>query len=184
MRYSVCIRRRGITTSTYTTEPTTGEGYTTLATRFSVAVNTDELDLVTFLTTIPADARHSTALAVRRRTIREAHRYSYAADLAVRMPDLFASFRDDGRYSVDHLEAIWARVHRYSRALAAAGVEVPATLDAAVAVGVATWINATGITALTCGASVRIDRMSPRSLLAATCLGPGSPALSAMSMQL
>ncbi|WP_420098750.1 HNH endonuclease signature motif containing protein [Corynebacterium sp.] len=139
---------------TYTTEPTTGESYTSLANRFAVAVNTAELDLVAFLTTIPLDARLSTALAVRRRAVREAHRYTHAADLAVRMPGLFAFFRADGRYSVDHLDAIWSRVNRHSRALAAAGGDVPASLDAAVALGVSAWVGTTGITALTALADV------------------------------
>jgi hypothetical protein len=150
-------------TSSYTTEPTTGESYTTLATRFAVAVNTAELDLVAFLTTIPADTRHSTALAVRRRTPREAHRYTHAADLAARMPDLFHSFRADGRYSVDHLDAIWTRINRHTRALAATGTQIPTTadtadtagaVDAAVALGVADWIQNTGITCHTALADV------------------------------
>ncbi|MDN6705510.1 HNH endonuclease signature motif containing protein [Corynebacterium glyciniphilum] len=141
-------------TSTRTTEPTTGETYTALAARYASAVNTAELDLVAFLSTIPVDARHSTALAIRRRTPAEAHRYTHAADLAERMPDLFHSFRTDGRYSLDHLDAIWAKVNRHARALTAAGTEVPANLDAAVALGIAGWIRATGITALTALADV------------------------------
>ncbi len=141
-------------TSTRTTEPTTGETYTALAARYASAVNTAELDLVAFLTTIPVDARHSTALAIRRRTPAEAHRYTHAADLAERMPDLFHSFRTDGRYSLDHLDAIWAKVNRHTRALTAAGTEVPANLDAAVALGIADWIRATGIAALTALADV------------------------------
>jgi hypothetical protein len=150
-------------TSSYTTEPTTGESYTTLATRFAVAVNTAELDLVAFLTTIPADTRHSTALAVRRRTPREAHRYTHAADLAARMPDLFHSFRADGRYSVDHLDAIWTRINRHTRTLATTGTQIPTTadtagaadaVDAAVALGVADWIQNTGITCHTALADV------------------------------
>ena len=141
-------------TSARTTEPTTGETYTALAARYASAVNTAELDLVAFLTTIPVDDRHSTALAVRRRTPAEAHRYTHAADLAERMPDLFHSFRTDGRFSLDHLDAIWGKVNRHARALTAAGAEVPANLDAAVALGVADWLRATGITALTALADV------------------------------
>ena len=144
-------------TSSHTTEPTTGESYTTLATRFAIAVNTAELDLVAFLTTIPADTRHSTALAVRRRTPREAHRYTHAAELAARMPDLFASFRTDGRYSVDHLDAIWTRINRHTRALATTGAQKPTTadtVDAAVALGITDWIQNTGITCHTALADV------------------------------
>ncbi|MEJ6548834.1 HNH endonuclease signature motif containing protein [Corynebacterium sp. USCH3] len=147
-------------TTTYTTEPTTGESYTTLADRYATAVNTAELDLVAFLTTIPAHTRHATALAVRRRTVAEAHRYTHAADLALRMPDLFAAFRADGRYSVDHLDAIWSRINRHARALASAtsagadGVAPAATVDAAVALGVAAWTNTTGITVWTALADV------------------------------
>lgn len=137
-----------------TTEPTTGESYNTLAARYANAVNTAELDLIAFLTTIPADARHATALAVRRRTISEAHRYTHAADLALRMPDLFTSFRVDGRISVDHLDAIWGKINRHSRALASAGAEVPPRLDAAVALGVTEWIQAAGNTAMTALADV------------------------------
>ena len=84
-------------TSTHTTEPTTGETYTTLATRFAIAVNTAELDLVAFLTTIPANTRQATALAVRRRTPREAHRYTHAADLAEGIADAAARERGHGR---------------------------------------------------------------------------------------
>ncbi|MDN6705387.1 HNH endonuclease signature motif containing protein [Corynebacterium glyciniphilum] len=149
-------------TSTHTTEPTTGESYTTLATRFAIAVNTAELDLVAFLTTIPANTRQATALAVRRRTPREAHRYTHAADLATRMPDLFASLRTDGRYSVDHLDAIWTRIHRHTRALTTTGAQIPTTVDAAaaaavdaaVALGVTEWIQNTGITCHTALADV------------------------------
>lgn len=142
---------------TYTTEPITGKTYTTLANQYAVAVNTAELDLVAFLTTIPEDTRHSTALAVRRRTPREAHRYTHAADLAARMPDLFSSLRTDGRYSVDHLDAIWTRINRHTRALATTGAQIPTTVDAvdaAVALGVANWIQNTGITCHTALADV------------------------------
>ncbi|MEJ6549580.1 HNH endonuclease signature motif containing protein [Corynebacterium sp. USCH3] len=141
-------------TSTYTTEPTTGESYTSLATTYSVQINTAELELVAFLMGIPDDSRLSTAQAVRRRTTREAYRYAHAADIAQRMPTLFSHFRDDGRYSVDHLDAIWSRINRHATALHAAGADVPQCLDAAVALGIANWIRTTGITALTAIADV------------------------------
>ncbi|MDN5683172.1 HNH endonuclease signature motif containing protein [Corynebacterium glyciniphilum] len=141
-------------TSTYTTEPTTGESYTSLATTYSVQINTAELELVAFLVGIPEDSRLSTAQAVRRRTTREAYRYAHAADIAERMPGLFDHFRDDGRYSVDHLDAIWSRINRHATALSAAGAEVPQCLDATVALGIADWIATTGITALTALADV------------------------------
>ena len=141
-------------TSTYTTEPTTGESYTTLATTYSVQINSAELELVAFLVGIPDDSRLATAQAVRRRTTREAYRYAHAADIAQRMPTLFRHFRDDGRYSVDHLDAIWSRINRHATALSAAGADVPQCLDAAVALGIATWIRTTGITALTAIADV------------------------------
>lgn len=141
-------------TSTYTTEPTTGESYTTLATTYSVQINSAELELVAFLVGIPGDSRLATAQAVRRRTTREAYRYAHAADIAQRMPMLFRHFRDDGRYSVDHLDAIWSRINRHATALSAAGADVPLCLDAAVALGIATWIRTTGITALTAIADV------------------------------
>ncbi|OLT52266.1 hypothetical protein BJF89_17790, partial [Corynebacterium sp. CNJ-954] len=141
-------------TSTYTTEPTTGESYTSLATTYSVQINTAELELVAFLVGIPDGSRLATAQAVRRRSTREAYRYAHAADIAQRMPTLFSHFRDDGRYSVDHLDAIWSRLNRHAAALQAAGAEVPQCLDAAVALGVADWIATTGITCLTALADV------------------------------
>lgn len=127
---------------------------TALANHYANAVNNAELDLVAFLVTVPADARLSTAQAVRRRTTREAHRYTHAADLAERMPILFRSFHADGRYSVDHLDAIWSRINRHARALASAGADVPEMLDSAVSLGVSGWLAETGITALTALADV------------------------------
>ncbi|MGP9760446.1 HNH endonuclease signature motif containing protein [Corynebacterium sp. AOP12-C2-36] len=117
-------------------------------------LNRTELDLVSYLMEIPEHARVATALAVRRRTTSEAHRYNHAADLAQRMPELFEIFRGDGQYSVDHLDAIWLKVNRHSRALRAAGVQVPDALDAAVALGVLAWIRATKIGAISAIADV------------------------------
>ncbi|WP_146881350.1 HNH endonuclease signature motif containing protein [Corynebacterium nuruki] len=115
------------------TEPTSGETYNSLSQRLAGPVNTAELTLVAFLTTIGPAARLSAAQAVRRRGHREAVCYAHAADLAVRMPALFDRMRTDSRYSVEHLEIIWTRINRHARALAAAGQQLPATVDEAVA---------------------------------------------------
>lgn len=127
---------------------------TTLADRYANAINNAELTLVDFLVSVPEDVRLSTAQAVRRRTTREAHRYVHAADVAERMPVLFRSFHEDGRYSVDHLDTIWTRINRHTHALTAAGAQVPDLVDAAVALGVLNWVRATGITELTALADV------------------------------
>jgi hypothetical protein len=115
------------------TEPTSGETYNTLSQKLAGPVNTAELNLVAFLTTVRPAARLSAAQAVRRRGHREAVCYAHAADLAVRMPGLFDRMRTDSRYSVEHLEIIWTRINRHARALAAAGRQLPATVDEAVA---------------------------------------------------
>jgi hypothetical protein len=115
------------------TEPTSGETYNSLSQRLAGPVNTAELTLVAFLTTVGAAARLSAAQAVRRRGHREAVCYAHAADLAVRMSALFDRMRTDSRYSVEHLEIIWTRINRHARALAAAGEQLPATVDEAVA---------------------------------------------------
>jgi hypothetical protein len=136
------------------TEPISGETYAALAAEYSTGINAAELKLVDFLTGIPHDARLSTALVLRRRTTSEAHRYAHAADLAARMPDLFDHFRSDGRFSVDHLDAIWSRINRHNRALRAAGAEVPDLLDSAVARLLTQWIRNTGNTIHTALADV------------------------------
>jgi hypothetical protein len=115
------------------TEPTSGESYNSLSRKLAGPVNTAELTLVAFLTTIEDAARLSAAQAIRRRGHGEAVCYAHAADLAVRMPDLFDRMRADSRYSVEHLDIIWTRINRHARALAAAGEQLPATVDEAVA---------------------------------------------------
>jgi hypothetical protein len=132
-------------------EPTTGETYNDLATRLAGPVNTAELALVAFLATIDPHARASTAQAVRRRGPAEAHRYTHAADIAVRMPDLFARMAADGRHSVEHLDALWRRINRHAAALARTGEALPGDIDAAVAAAVTGWEElwgAAGIDAL------------------------------------
>jgi hypothetical protein len=115
------------------TDPTSGESYNSLSRKLAGPVNTAELTLVAFLTTIKPAARLSAAQAIRRRGPREAACYAHAADLAVRMPALFDRMRTDTRYSVEHLDIIWTRISRHARALAAAGEQLPATVDEAVA---------------------------------------------------
>ncbi|WP_414120894.1 HNH endonuclease [Corynebacterium nuruki] len=115
------------------TEPTSGESFNSLSARLAGPVNTAELTLVAFLTTVDTAARLSAAQAVRRRGHREAVCYTHAADLAVRMPGLFDRMRADTRYSVEHLEVIWTRINRHARTLAAAGETMPAAVDEAVA---------------------------------------------------
>jgi hypothetical protein len=115
------------------TDPTSGESYNSLSRKLAGPVNTAELTLVAFLTTIEDAARLSAAQAIRRRGHGEAACYAHAADLAVRMPDLFDRMRADTRYSVEHLDIIWTRINRHARALAAAGEQLPATVDEAVA---------------------------------------------------
>jgi hypothetical protein len=115
------------------TDPTSGESYNSLSRKLAGPVNIAELTLVAFLTTVKPAARLSAAQAIRRRGPREAACYAHAADLAVRMPALFDRMRTDTRYSVEHLDIIWTRINRHSRALAAAGEQLPATVDEAVA---------------------------------------------------
>jgi hypothetical protein len=115
------------------TDPTSGESFNSLSRKLAGPVNTAELTLVAFLTTIKPAARLSAAQAIRRRGPREAACYAHAADLAVRMPALFDRMRTDTRYSVEHLDIIWTRINRHARALAAAGEQLPATVDEAVA---------------------------------------------------
>jgi hypothetical protein len=115
------------------TDPTSGESYNSLSRKLAGPVNTAELTLVAFLTTIKPAARLSAAQAIRRRGHGEAVCYAHAADLAVRMPALFDRMRTDTRYSVEHLDIIWTRINRHARALAAAGEQLPATVDEAVA---------------------------------------------------
>jgi hypothetical protein len=115
------------------TDPTSGESYNSLSRRLAGPVNIAELTLVAFLTTVKPAARLSAAQAIRRRGHGEAVCYAHAADLAVRMPDLFDRMRADSRYSVEHLDIIWTRINRHARALAAAGEQLPATVDEAVA---------------------------------------------------
>jgi hypothetical protein len=115
------------------TDPTSGESYNSLSRKLAGPVNTAELTLVAFLTTIKPAARLSAAQAIRRRGPREAVCYAHAADLAVRMPGLFDRMRTDTRYSVEHLDIIWTRINRHARALAAAGEQLPATVDETVA---------------------------------------------------
>ncbi|HIW92118.1 MAG TPA: HNH endonuclease [Candidatus Corynebacterium avicola] len=123
-----------------------------LASRYSGTINRAELDLVEFLATVPTDHRLSTAEVMRRRRTAESHRYVHAAEIAERMPELFAAFRADGRYSVDHLDTLWSRVNRHARALR---VSDPArdvlldVLDAAVATAIRDWVERTNITAIT-----------------------------------
>ncbi|MGO3363626.1 MAG: hypothetical protein ACTIL2_14415 [Corynebacterium sp.] len=124
---------------------------TALAHHYAGAINRAELDLVDFLTTIPTATRLSTALAIRRRSTTEAHRYVHAADLATRMPALFTTFRDTPHYSLDHLDTLWRRINRHARHL---GDCEMSTLDTAVALAVSDWISTTGITALTALADV------------------------------
>jgi hypothetical protein len=115
------------------TDPTSGESYNSLSRKLAGPVNIAELTLVAFLTTIKPAARLSAAQAIRRRGPREAACYAHAADLAVRMPALFDRIRTDTRYSVEHLDIIWTRISRHARALAAAGEQLPATVDETVA---------------------------------------------------
>jgi hypothetical protein len=115
------------------TDPTSGESYNSLSRKLAGPVNTAELTLVAFLTTIEDAARLSAAQAIRRRGPREAACYAHAADLAVRMPDLFDRMRTDTRYSVEHLDIIWTRINRHARALATVGDQLPATVDETVA---------------------------------------------------
>ena len=123
-----------------------------LALQFSGRINRAELELVEFLAGVPADHRLSSAEVMRRRRTAESHRYVHAAEIAERMPDLFATFRADGRYSVDHLDTLWSRVNRHARALRTSD---PATdvlldvLDAAVATAIRDWVDRTNITAIT-----------------------------------
>jgi hypothetical protein len=132
-----------------TTTPPTGPGdggisYNTLSAELAGPVNRAELHLVSFLTTVPADAQLSVAQAVRRRGPRECRMYAHAADLAVRMPALFDRMVADTRYSVEHLEAVWSRISRHARALARAGREMPADVDTKVAEAVLDWISDPG----------------------------------------
>jgi hypothetical protein len=127
------------------------------AREYAGAINRAELDLVAFLINVPSDHRLSTAQAVRRRRTTEAHRYVHAAEIAQRMPELFVTFREDGRYSVDHLDALWSRINRHIRSL---GDCEPATLDTAVALAVADWVGRTGITALTALADVADEALN------------------------
>jgi hypothetical protein len=127
------------------TDPTSGESYNSLSRKLAGPVNTAELTLVAFLTTITAAARLSAAQAIRRRGPREAVCYAHAADLAVRMPDLFDRMRTDTRYSVEHLDIIWIRINRHARALAAAGEQLPATVDETVATRLGVQITPDGM---------------------------------------
>jgi hypothetical protein len=115
------------------TDPTSGESFNSLSRKLAGPVNTAELTLVAFLTTIDTAARLSAAQAIRRRGHGEAVCYAHAADLAVRMPALFDRMRTDTRYSVEHLDIIWTRINRHARALATVGDQLPATVDEAVA---------------------------------------------------
>jgi hypothetical protein len=115
------------------TDPTSGESFNSLSRKLAGPVNTAELTLVAFLTTIKPAARLSAAQAIRRRGPREAACYAHAADLAVRMPALFDRMRTDTRYSVEHLDIIWTRINRHARALATVGDQLPATVDETVA---------------------------------------------------
>jgi hypothetical protein len=115
------------------TDPTSGESFNSLSRKLAGPVNTAELTLVAFLTTITGDARLSAAQAIRRRGPREAACYAHAADLAVRMPGLFDRIRTDTRYSVEHLDIIWTRINRHARTLATVGDQLPATVDETVA---------------------------------------------------
>ncbi|WP_010119477.1 HNH endonuclease signature motif containing protein [Corynebacterium nuruki] len=127
------------------TDPTSGESFNSLSRKLAGPVNTAELTLVAFLTTIEDAARLSAAQAIRRRGPREAACYTHAADLAVRMPALFDRMRADTRYSVEHLDIIWTRINRHSRALAAAGEQLPATVDEAVASRLGVQITPDGV---------------------------------------
>jgi hypothetical protein len=127
------------------TEPTSGESFNSLSRKLAGPVNSAELTLVAFLTTIAAAARLSAAQAIRRRGPREAVCYAHAADLAVRMPDLFDRMRTDSRYSVEHLDIIWTRINRHARALAAAGEQLPATVDETVATRLGVQITPDGM---------------------------------------
>jgi hypothetical protein len=127
------------------TDPTSGESYNSLSRRLAGPVNIAELTLVAFLTTIDTAARLSAAQAIRRRGPREAACYAHAADLAVRMPDLFDRMRTDSRYSVEHLEIIWTRINRHARALAAAGEQLPATVDEVVVSRLGVQITPDGV---------------------------------------
>jgi hypothetical protein len=127
------------------TEPTSGESFNSLSRKLAGPVNSAELTLVAFLTTIAAAARLSAAQAIRRRGPREAVCYAHAADLAVRMPDLFDRMRTDTRYSVEHLDIIWTRINRHARALAAAGEQLPATVDETVATRLGVQITPDGM---------------------------------------
>jgi hypothetical protein len=127
------------------TDPTSGESFNSLSRKLAGPVNTAELTLVAFLTTIAAAARLSAAQAIRRRGPREAVCYAHAADLAVRMPALFDRMRTDTRYSVEHLDIIWTRINRHARALATVGDQLPATVDETVATRLGMQITPDGM---------------------------------------
>jgi hypothetical protein len=127
------------------TDPTSGESFNSLSRKLAGPVNIAELTLVAFLTTINTAARLSAAQAIRRRGPREAACYAHAADLAVRMPDLFDRMRTDTRYSVEHLDIIWTRINRHARALATVGDQLPATVDEAVATRLGGQITPDGV---------------------------------------
>ena len=85
------------------------------------AVNHAEFDLVTWLLTIDA----------------------HAADLAVRMPELFDVLGADGRITVDHLDTVWSQINRHLTTLTRSEARrLGPVIDTAVAAALTDWMEA------------------------------------------
>ncbi|MGO1950897.1 MAG: HNH endonuclease signature motif containing protein, partial [Mycobacteriaceae bacterium] len=106
-------------------------------------LNNGEVVIISYLATLPERSRVSTALALRSRTRSDAIRFAHAADVSLRMPDLFAAVAEAGTVTADHLEVIWSRINRQLTTVPAKAVEqVRADLDAAVADALTDWLAA------------------------------------------
>ncbi|MGO1948796.1 MAG: HNH endonuclease signature motif containing protein [Mycobacteriaceae bacterium] len=104
-------------------------------------LNNGELVIISYLATLPDNARTSRALALRARTRTDAIKFAHAAELSLRMPELFTTLADTGTVTADHLDTIWGRINRQLTTVPAKAVEqVRADLDVTVADAITDWL--------------------------------------------
>lgn len=110
--------------------------------QISPLVNQSELTIVGALATVDPHLRISTALVWRGRTRADAVRFSHAADMPARMPDLFDLAHRTCRITADHLDTIWTRINRHL-VQAPAGIvdDLRAGLDSVVEPAVIDWLS-------------------------------------------
>jgi hypothetical protein len=106
-------------------------------------LNQGDMAIIAHLTTLDARTRTAAALALRGRGPSDARRFSHAADLALRIPEIYLAVAMTGQIAVDHLALVWSRINRQLvHVVADRADELRGQLDTAVAEQVTPWITA------------------------------------------